>query len=264
VIQRAKILSSILSFGDRAFTVREIVEATGAKPATVRTVLDRSHDWFERLEDRQPTGRPGGRWHVYRLRAGTANKIKDDIALLHEPGAALSVDDEDRLPPALLTAEDLLLDSPRDKLQEMLPAVQSLMAEVAFLQDHNSEGECYDGALLQAHISLVSFLLDLAKAPQHQHPLANDKSGVRFVQIIMDLAKSQVDDRLIGRTLRAIGSQEVAEGSPSTAAQGFERSSPAAMGGGNKEASSRQFVERLQSQGWKTLENNFSMLNRRS
>lgn len=259
MIERVKILAAALRLRDGTFTVKDLSEAAVAKPATVRTVVDRAPQWFEPLDTRQATGRPGGQWQVYKLRPHAENEIKVEIERLHAAGETVHMASADRLPPALLVAEDLLLTTPRAKLREVLPWVQSLTDEVALLQEYNFEGNCYDSALLQVHIRFVDFLSAFAKEP-HCHPLHDDKVGVRFIQIMLDLAKDPLDDPILGRTLRSISQNETTESAVTDTEHQFERSSPAAMSHEAKEASFRQFEERLESQGKKTLEGDLSLL----
>jgi len=259
MLERGKTLSAMLRFQNRSFTARDLAEASGAKLATVRSVLARERNWLENLGPAEPTGTPGGRWQVYRLTDEARTAISAELEDLRALSPSVDLGDRRALPTAIRAAEELLLGTAQTPTAEVLPSVKMLADEIDFLRKRAAGETTYVSARVQAHIELIDFLLDFTSLPNH-HPCDSDRAAARFVQALVRLAESEADDAIILRALRTVGHDAGGRYAGAIIRQEFERRSPAALVGESKDDLVRQFTERYQGQGSKMLVGAVSMI----
>ncbi len=149
-VEQDRIFEAMAELGE--FTVAAVAEAAGANPATVRTVLLRRHELFERL-GAVDSDRRGGRWIRYRLTADAEQRLR-----------AASEPDVPVAPIALLAAEALLLDEGLpvrgDQRSSTLRRARRLVDE-AKADTATQPSDFKEGTL---HAMLVESLLRLAEA----------------------------------------------------------------------------------------------------
>jgi hypothetical protein len=133
------------------FTVVDLVRACDASASTVRTVLGRRRDLLDEL-GREETGRPGGKWKRYRLRADAAESLAKDVG--HEP-------EDSSVPTELLAAEEMLLASETIGAE---PAMRESLLRRARRLRHDGVGDTTSDDLgAWEHLHAVDALITLVE-----------------------------------------------------------------------------------------------------
>lgn len=134
------------------FTVDDLVRLCEASPSTVRTVLLRNRPFVEELGFTE-TGRPGGKWKRYRLRADALKSIE---------AAAPSGREDQQVPLDLIAAEEMLLSSTSIDVER--PARSSLLRRAQRRIRHASGDPAANGPIAEAHEYVVRGLVTLVEA----------------------------------------------------------------------------------------------------
>jgi hypothetical protein len=149
------------------FTVADVAQVSGVNPKTVATVLRRDKRFFKKTGT-VPTGAAGGQFARYVVRPETSGRLQETLAIVEEPTMPATPDVE--VPPALLAAEELLLEPSADSDREL----NSRLARIGL----NTARALASGEMplqaIQIHIEVVEFLLALASAEEASEPEATE------------------------------------------------------------------------------------------
>jgi hypothetical protein len=201
MVERYRVLGAAIALGK--FTVADLVQFSGVKENTVRTVLGRDSSYFEQVDVNDEPTRRGGQFKHYRLRADHAERLRsvvDDVfRRLGVPEAPSAGPEPARVPLGILAAEDRLLrifpqaENPEDKREILRLAEISLQggrAEADLVLQHAASGHARERIL--AHTESANILTGLCRSELDValgRPFRASASPIRFMELSVRLGE---------------------------------------------------------------------------
>lgn len=201
------------------FTVSEVVEKAGAADKTVRSVLDRHAEFFDR-EPAPPTGRRGGRVTLYTVRPDTRDALVEKVARAFSAlpqFVELQLNSKSSWPADDFTTSPLLsLEREPEEIPAALLAAEHDIAVIAPTLTGEDRNSCLLAASKKLHaaasliaeggFSDVVALVNRVKAAQYRIKTAlakNRKTALNSSAVAREIHARLGGSRVVGEALKS-------------------------------------------------------------